>query len=73
MCGCAQEINDYKTTPNGEGVDHTLKVVKEYVDEHGAKKVDGAADLKGTQHYTLDFGRAIQQVFENHKDDIAAP
>ena len=53
-------------------MDPNLSVVREYEDAAGNKKVDGARDLKGTQEYTLDFGRAVQLVYQRHASDIKA-
>ena len=72
---CNKEwINDidlYMTTP--EKAIKGSKLCETRVNEDGVTKVYGNKEaLKGSQSYTRDFGKAMQRVLDDHRDDIRA-
>jgi hypothetical protein len=42
------------------------KLVKRYVDKNGESKCSGAKQLKSSQHYTPEFGRAVAELYTRH-------
>ena len=43
-----------------------------FIDKEGVPRCRGNDDLKGSQEYPIGFGRAIQQLIDDHTEDIDA-
>lgn len=48
------------------------KLVKRYIDKHGESKCSGAKQLKSSQHYTAEFGKAVAELYSKHVDAVRA-
>jgi hypothetical protein len=65
------DIDKYATTPNNDLGGKPSKLVSVRPNAQGDVKVYGnKAELKGSQSYTRDFGKAVQQLLDEHRDDI---
>eukprot|EP00973_Karenia_brevis_P000783 109120-Karenia_brevis.AAC.1 len=45
----------------------SVQTVIKYIDSSGQQRVQGAPELKGTQSYPIEFGRAVASKFSNRE------
>jgi hypothetical protein len=60
-----------RSKPAGRGtLAHAGQLTRRHVDAHGIVKVSGGSKLRESQHYSPEFGLAVETLFSKHHDGL---